>query len=100
MEVKITDKGLLETLEANFYEYKAKQDIINSVFDTHAYDLDASVISSIPFKAYEKQFQESKIKYETIRDIVQDTYVPKEMQEAGCRWEVNFNTETIVITQL
>ena len=94
MEVKITDKGMLETLEANFYEYKAKQDIIN------AYDLDASVISSIPFKAYEKQFQESKIKYETIRDIVQDTYVPKEMQEAGCRWEVNFNTETITITQL
>lgn len=100
IEIQVTDKGMLELLEALYYDYRAKQDIINSVFDIHKFDLDGSVIDGAPFKAYEKAFSEAKIKYDEMMETVQNTYIPEETRNAGCRWEVNFDESKIIVTPM
>lgn len=97
VEIKV-EKGILETLEALFYDYRAKQDIINSVFDLHKFDQDAYVISSVPFRTYEKAFAEAKVKYDAAMDMVRDTYIPQDLREAGCRWEVDFDESKLIVT--
>lgn len=97
VEIKV-DKGMLETLEALFYDYRAKQDIINSVFDLHKFDQDALVVSSVPFKAYEKAFAEAKVKYDEAMDAIRDTCIPQELRDAGCRWEVDFDHSRLIVT--
>lgn len=98
IEIKVTDGGVLETLEALFYDYRAKQDIINSVFDLHKFDDDALVVSSAPFKAYEKAFAKAKVKYDEAMKKVQGAYIPQELREAGCKWEVDFDESKITVT--
>lgn len=100
IEINVTNKGIMDTLEALYYDYRAKQDIINSVFDIHKFDEDAVVITGAPFKAYEKAFAEAKVKYDEAMQNIQDTYIPKELQDAGCRWEVNFEESKIIVTPL
>lgn len=104
MERKVTEinaeKGIIETLEALYYDYRTKQDIINSVFDIHKFDDDSLIVESPAFKAYEKAFAAAKVKYDNVMQKVQDTYIPKELQEAGCKWEVNFDECKIVVTPL
>lgn len=99
IEIKV-EKEMAETLEALFYDYRAKQDIINSVFDLHKYDDDALVVSSVPFKAYEKAFAEAKVKYDEAMDIIQDTYIPQELRDAGCRWEMDFSENKLIVTPM
>lgn len=97
VEIRV-EKGMLETLEARYYDYRAKQDIINSVFDLHKFDNDALVVSSAPFRAFEKAFAEAKVKYDAAMDMVRDTYIPQDLLEAGCRWEVDFDEGKLIVT--
>lgn len=95
VEIRV-EKGMLETLEARYYDYRAKQDI--TVFDLHKFDDDALVVSSAPFRAYEKAFAEAKVKYDAAMDMVRDTYIPQDLREAGCRWEVDFDEGKLIVT--
>lgn len=99
IEIKVKDSDV-EFIEALFYEYRAKQDIINSIFDIHKFDDDPVIINSVPFKAYETQFGESKVKYDEGMKLIQDTYISKELQESGCKWEVDFTNNKLRITTI
>lgn len=98
-EIKVESEAL-ETLEALFYDYRAKQDIINSVFELHKFDEDALVINSAPFKAYEKEFSRAKVKYDEAMKHIQETFIPQELRNARCRWEVNFDENKIIVTPM
>lgn len=99
IEIK-AEREVLEYLEALYTEYRAKQDIINSVFELRKFDEDAVVIGSTPFKVYEKEFGAAKIKYDKAMDEIRDKYIPQELQEAGCRFEVDFENDVIKVTPL
>ncbi len=99
IEIKANHE-ILEYLEALYTEYRAKQDIIQSILDLHKFDEDASVINSVPFKAYEKEFGIGKVKYDKAMDEIRDQYIPKELQDAGCRFEVDFENDLIRVTPM
>lgn len=99
IEMKM-DQSVVDYLEGLYLDYRAKQDIINAVFDLHKFDIDSTVISSAPFQAYEKQFAECKCKYDEAMKEVQAQYIQSELQESGCRWEVDFSQSKMIITPL
>lgn len=102
MEKKIVkvDAKEIEYLEALYCEYNAKKDIIDSIFELHQFDESDGILKSKPFKAYEKEFAEVKVKYDTVMKEVQGKFVPVEYQEHGCRWEVDFEANEIVVTPM
>lgn len=99
MEIKVNE-GELEYLEARYHEYRAKQDIINSIMEIHVFDDDATIINSEPFKAYEKAFAEAKYMYDHTMEEIQNKYIPEEVRNAGCKWEAKFNEAKIVVTPI
>ena len=96
----VADNEIIEVLESLYYDYRAKQDIINSVFDLHKYDDDTLVVESAPFKAYEKAFADAKVKYDNAMLEVQNIFIPGDLQERGCKWEVNFDEKKIIVTPM
>ena len=99
MEIKV-EEGTLEYLEALYTEYRAKQDVLNSIFELHKFDEDALVVNSAPFKFYEKEFGIAKVKYDKAMETIRETYIPKEKQEEGCKFEVDFENSIIKVTPL
>lgn len=99
IEINVERKKL-EYLEALYYDYRAKQDLLNSIFELHKFDEDDSIITSVPFKVYEKAFAEAKVKYDHAMKEIQNTYIPQEVREAGCHWEVNFDEYKIIVTPM
>lgn len=91
------DKNLIEMVQAKFEDYKAKQDILTMLFELHKYDEDNTLIDSLPFKAYEKQFMESKIAYDQVMKIIQETIIPEEYKKDGYRFELDFEQDNIKI---
>lgn len=87
-------------LERHYVDYAAKQDLLNSIFELHKFDEDDTVISSVPFQSYHKKFAESKLAYDLVMKEIQEKYIPKELQDKGCRWEVDFGISTIVISEM
>lgn len=98
-EVKVNEE-VMNYLEAAYVEYRAKQDILNSIIDLHSYDDNDAVIHSKPFQSYEKQFAEAKFKYDTIMTEVQNSFIPEDVRDAGCRWEADFQNGVIKVTPL
>lgn len=91
------DKKVIDMLQACYEDYRAKQDIITMIFELHKYDTDASVVESAPFKHYEKQFMESKIKYDTTMEEIRQKYIPEELKIIDYRYDVDFDKCTINI---
>lgn len=91
------DKSIVEMLQAYYEDYRAKQDLLTMIFELHKHDEDGSVVESAPFKSYEKQFMEAKIKYDTMMSTIQKTYIPKEYQKDIYRFEVNFDESVVEI---
>lgn len=98
-EVKMKEE-VIDKLEALYTEYRAKQDIINYIFDLHKFDEDDSIIKSSPFRSYEKEFTEIKVKYDEAMKMVSDEIVPKQYRDIGCTWEVDFNENLLKIYSL
>ena len=78
-QIKLNE-DVVDYVQAAFEDYQAKQDLITMIFELHKHDEDGSVVESAPFKSYEKQFMEAKIKYDTMMSTIQKTYIPKEYQ--------------------
>ena len=90
-------KDIMDLAQARFEDYKAKQDLLTSLFEIHKYDEDDKLIESLPFKAYEKQFLETKIAYDQIMKIIQETIIPEKYKRDGYRFELDFEQGNIKI---
>lgn len=92
------DPEIMEKLEALYYTYRSKQDIITSIIDLHQFDEDSGIISSKPFLAYEKQFEEAKVQYDYMMDLITKQYIPEEYKTARYHWEADFENHQLIIS--
>lgn len=105
MDKKIIKTIKMETedrdyLERCFVDYTGKQDLLNSIFELHKFDSDDTLINSVPFKTFYKQFAETKFVYDTVMKEMEKKYIPQELQDKGCRWEVDFSAKEMNITEI
>lgn len=91
------DERLLDMVQALFEDYRAKQDIITMLFELHKFDEEATLLNSVSFKAYEGQFREAKIAYDTCMEELRANCIPKEYQEEKYKFEVNFGEKCVDI---
>lgn len=98
-KVKV-EKNIVEYVQAAYEDYRAKQDLLAIMFDIHKFDQDDSLVKSVPFKAYEKEFAASKVKYDYIMETVKDKYIPEEYKKESYRFEVNFEDNTLDISEI
>lgn len=91
------DKNLMELAQARFEDYKAKQDLLTMLFELHKYDEDDTLINSLPFKSYEKQFMETKVAYDQVMKLIQETVIPEQYKKDGYRFELDFQQDNIKI---
>lgn len=92
------NKETIDYIQSLFLDYKAKQDILNSVFEGHKYDTDSSVIESVPFKHYEKEFAKAKFAFDTCMNNVQEEYIPDDLKGKVSYWEVVFDDGVLRLT--
>ena len=50
------------------FEVEGRLEIINRLFTIHANDTDASVLTSVPFKTYHKEFEEINAEYSLAKE--------------------------------
>lgn len=91
------NKELFEMAQARFEDYKAKQDLLTTLFEIHKYDEDNTLINSLPFKTYEKQFMETKVAYDQVMKLIQETVIPEQYKKDGYRFELDFEHDNIKI---
>lgn len=97
--IKVSEEDM-NYLESAFVDYKSKQDIINFVFENHKFDDDDTVVHGKPFKAYEHQFAEAKFKCELVMNEIQEKYLPEDLRKENYRWEADFITKELVVTEI
>lgn len=93
-------KDFIELLESYYEDYRAKQDLLVTMFDIHKNDDDDSFISSKPFLGYEKRFMESKIKYDTLMREIRENYIEEKWATSKYNFEVNFEENLIEIYEM
>ena len=88
-------------------EMDGKTFLIDRIFSNHAKDTDASVIESIPFKHYMKEFEELHAEYELAKLEFERTIVSPEVmkrtnnEDARYSWEIkNFASLECEVTLL
>lgn len=106
-EIKMDNKikidiniNLLDMIQAYFEDYKAKQDLITMLFELHKFDEDASILESVPFKHYEREFREAKIAYDTCMEEIRKTCIPQEYQAAKYKFDIDFEDKCIYISSI
>lgn len=92
------ENTILDYVQAAYEDYNAKRDLLTMLFELHKFDEDGSIIESIPFKNYEKEFMKAKIKYDTAMKEIQKNYIPAQYQKENLRFEVNFEEGLIEIS--
>lgn len=95
-EIKLSET-VVDYIERLWYEYVSRKDIIESLFEDHKFDKDATVLESMPFKHYESKFQESKIAYELAMEEIKNNEVPEEYRTSAYRFEVRFSEKVLLI---
>lgn len=91
------EEETLNYIQALFEDYNAKRDLITMMFELHKFDDDYSIITSTPFKAYEKEFAKSKIMYDTAMQEIQERLIPDEFKSEKYNFEVKFDEQEIQI---
>lgn len=94
IEIKITGE-LSNYIERLYREYIGKKDIITTLFELHKYDKDSSIFESVPYKHYEKLFDEAKFAYDTAMTEINNTIVPEECRNEMHRFEVDFENHIV-----
>lgn len=68
-EFKIeVDQEAMNYLQRLSFEVEGRLEVINRLFTNHANDTDASVLTSVPFKTYQKEFEEANASYNIAKD--------------------------------
>lgn len=68
-ELKIeVQQESMDYLQRLAFEVEGRLEVINRLFTNHANDTDASVLTSVPFKTYQKEFDEANAAYNIAKD--------------------------------
>lgn len=65
------------------FEIDGRLEVINRLFTTHANDTDDSVLSSVPFKKYQTEFNEYNAEYTIAKDELGKTLRPIVEEKIG-----------------
>lgn len=87
-------------IQALYEDYRAKQDLITMIFELHKFDETDTILCSVPFKSYEKQFAMAKVAYDEGMKIIQEKYITEEYQNSTYQFEINFNEKEMEITTI
>lgn len=71
-------------------EVDVRTHVVNAMFEAHKNDADASIITSVPFKAYQKELMEYKLKYDNAVKELGDKLIPIVQEELKLD-DVSFN---------
>lgn len=80
--IPITEETL-NYLQRLSLEVEGRLEVINRLFTTHANDTDDSVLSSVPFKKYQSEFNEYHAEYNMVKDELGKTLRPTVEEKVG-----------------
>lgn len=81
----------------------ARLEVINRLFTSHKDDTDASVLTSVPFKTYQKEFEDLNAEYSLAKDALSNELRPIVEDKVGktgisFNWQIeDFNSEQVRI---
>lgn len=92
-EIKI-DETLKNLAEAYDYEYSTRRDTITFML-TNNMD-----ITTDSFKAYQKEMNEFYVKFNKVKDEIQNQYVLPIIGDKKVSWTLNYETGLLTITEI
>ena len=87
--LKLTEEMVAE-VRAIGAEVDVRVYVIEHMFEAHKNDVDSSIVTSIPFKAYQKELMEYKLKYDAAVKTLGDKIIPMVQEHLGVE-DVNFD---------
>ncbi len=76
------------------YDYNSKKDVVATLIATES---DITIFNGEVFKLYQKETSEAGAALEIAKAEFEKEWVPKEYREAGCKWNLDFTTNTLVV---
>lgn len=94
------DSKFCNELQKAMIESNAFKDAINTMINMHRFDETDEFIDSAVFKKYNSQYVEAFSRYELLKDMLTDDYIPDDVKaRKSYSWAVNFNSQELEITE-
>ena len=90
-------EGVSNYLERLYYDIITRERIIAHLIESHKDDEDDSVLSSAPFTSYHDELSQVSAEYEMAKAEFASKYIPKEFGGHNISWELDFNTNILII---
>ena len=99
-KIDINNQDVVNYIERLHFEVEQRKDIIQRLIEAHANDSDAAVLTSPAFKAYSAELYEFVAEYESAKQEIQNTFIPKYLDGHKFNWTLDFNTKQLIIDVL
>lgn len=86
----VGESELVDRLQELDLEVGARESLITAIMEQHKFDTDASLLESIPFKEYQKEYQKLFLEYKAAQDKVAGSDVlPAWVQNYNYSWRLD-----------
>lgn len=95
-QIKIDESFVKEIADAH-HSYQSQQDVLTSLINQHVTDKTDVFIESAVYLKLSQRCAEALQKFETLKAVVEPTYIPAEKGYLPNDWSLDYSSNTLTI---